>query len=149
LFATTKTLLLYHIRPYISRYSIIYTYQYLSGGFRIGWTGIGILIAPYLRGATPESIATSGTKRIEIVQKDEVRDFDVRKEVVTSPEKVTDYTRYLYDLHMLAADMCIEEKYAAGSDTYVMDGYSVETEQLIDGRFIATITLYTARQTET
>jgi len=102
-----------------------------------------------LRGATPESIATSGTKRIEIVQKDEVRDFDVRKEVVTSPEKVTDYTRYLYDLHMLAADMCIEEKYAAGADTYVMDGYSVETEQLIDGRFIATITLYTAKQTET
>jgi len=84
-------------------------------------------------------------RTIEIVQKDEIRDFDVRKEVVTNPAEAPDYVSYLYDLHMLAADMCIEEHYSAGTKSYVMDGYSVETEQLIDGRFIGTITLYTRK----
>jgi len=84
-------------------------------------------------------------KTIEIVQKNEIRDFDVRKEVVTNPAEVSDYIDYLYDLHMLAADMCIEEQYTAGTKRYAVDGYSVETEQLIDGRFIGTITLYTRK----
>ncbi len=82
-------------------------------------------------------------RTIEIVQKDEMRDFDVRKEIVTSPAEVPDYIDYLRNLHMLAADMCLEERYTAGTKHYAMDGYSVETEQLIDGTFIGTITLYT------
>ena len=88
-------------------------------------------------------------RTIEVVQKDETQDFDVRKEVVTNPSEVPDYADYLRALHMLAADMCLEERYKARTNSYVMDGYSVETKPLTDGTFIGTITLYTRKSAET
>jgi hypothetical protein len=96
----------------------------------------------------PDSFVHLG-RTIEIVQGDEVEDFDIRKQVAASRLSGTGYAETLRRLHMKGADMCLDEIYTAGNAKYAMDGYSIEIREYKDGQFGATITIYTRKPKST
>ena len=92
----------------------------------------------------PDSFEFNG-RTIEIVQGNEKDNYEVRKEIFVNPVAEENFSSYLYNLHMIAADMVIEEQYKTKNGLIKMTGYSVDTEHLKDGTFLGRITLYTKR----